>query len=75
MNTFMEKEIFESPAALERALTQNSQCMVHIAAALKGRTSVFFAARGTSDHAAIYGKYLFETLLGMPAGLAAPSVT
>lgn len=75
MNTLMEKEIFESPGALERALTQNSQGMAHIAAALKKRTSVFFAARGTSDHAAIYGKYLFETLLGMPAGLAAPSVT
>lgn len=33
------------------------------------------AGRGTSDHAATFGRYLFETLLGMPTGLAAPSVT
>jgi glucosamine--fructose-6-phosphate aminotransferase (isomerizing) len=74
MNTLMEKEIFESPAAMEQALAQNGREMARIAAALRDRSSVFFAARGTSDHAAIYGKYLFETLLGMPAGLAAPSV-
>jgi glucosamine--fructose-6-phosphate aminotransferase (isomerizing) len=35
---------------------------------------VFLAARGTSDNAALYGHYLFETLLGIPAGLASPSV-
>ena len=32
-------------------------------------------ARGTSDHAALYGKYLVETRLGLPAGLASPSTT
>jgi glucosamine--fructose-6-phosphate aminotransferase (isomerizing) len=75
MNTLMEKEIFESPAAVAQALEVNNREMPRIAAALREKSSVFFAARGTSDHAAIYGKYLFETLLGMPAGLAAPSVT
>ena len=34
-----------------------------------------FAGRGTSDHAATYGRYLAETQLGLPAGLAAPSVS
>ena len=33
------------------------------------------AGRGTSDHAATFGRYLLETVLGMPSGLAAPSVT
>ena len=32
------------------------------------------AARGSSDHAAIYGKYLLETQAGLVASLAAPSV-
>ena len=32
------------------------------------------AARGSSDHAAIYGKYLLETQAGWVASLAAPSV-
>ena len=31
------------------------------------------AARGTSDNAALYAKYLFEVLLGVPAALASPS--
>jgi glucosamine--fructose-6-phosphate aminotransferase (isomerizing) len=34
---------------------------------------VLLAARGTSDHAALYAKYLVEVSLGLPAGLASPS--
>lgn len=34
---------------------------------------VLIAARGTSDHAALYAKYLAEIRLGLPAGLASPS--
>jgi glucosamine--fructose-6-phosphate aminotransferase (isomerizing) len=34
---------------------------------------VIIAARGTSDHAALYAKYLAEIRLGRPAGLASPS--
>ncbi len=35
---------------------------------------VYFAARGTSDHACIYAQYLFGIYLGMPCALATPSV-
>ena len=35
---------------------------------------VVIAARGTSDNAATYAKYLFEILAGIPVSLAAPSV-
>ncbi|SFO37356.1 SIS domain-containing protein [Amycolatopsis rubida] len=31
------------------------------------------AARGSSDHGALYAKYLIEVLLGLPAGLVSPS--
>jgi glucosamine--fructose-6-phosphate aminotransferase (isomerizing) len=31
-------------------------------------------ARGSSDHAATYGKYLFETTLGLVTASASPSV-
>jgi glucosamine--fructose-6-phosphate aminotransferase (isomerizing) len=34
---------------------------------------VVLAARGTSDHAALYAKYLIEVVLQLPAGLASPS--
>lgn len=33
------------------------------------------AARGSSDHAAYYAKYLVEVLLELPAGLVSPSTT
>lgn len=34
---------------------------------------MLFVARGTSDHAALYGKYLTEIIWQLPAGLASPS--
>lgn len=34
---------------------------------------VLLAARGTSDHAALYAKYLLEIRGGLPCGLASPS--
>jgi glucosamine--fructose-6-phosphate aminotransferase (isomerizing) len=34
---------------------------------------VVLTARGTSDHAALFGAYLAEIRLGLPAGLASPS--
>ena len=36
---------------------------------------VITCARGSSDHAATYAKYLIETRLGIPTASAAPSVT
>ena len=36
---------------------------------------VLLAARGSSDHAALYAKYLIEVLLQLPAGLVSPSTT
>ncbi|MFF0740387.1 SIS domain-containing protein [Streptomyces sp. NPDC004111] len=36
---------------------------------------VLLVARGTSDHAALYAKYLFEVLCGLPCGLVSPSTT
>ena len=35
---------------------------------------MMLVARGTSDNAAYYAKYLFEVTLGVPASLASPSV-
>ncbi len=39
----------------------------------RGPQHVVFTARGTSDHAALYGAYLAEIRLGLAAGLASPS--
>lgn len=37
-------------------------------------TLVVFAARGSSDNACLYARYLFEVHLGVPCSLCAPSV-
>lgn len=71
----MAKEIAEQPAVLARILDDARPHIGEVAAAIKAANPRFvvFAARGTSDHAALYAKYLFEIVLGWPAGLASPS--
>ena len=53
-------EIREQPAVLERLLA-NTAAIERVAAAVRERDveHVVIAARGTSDHAAIYAQYLF----------------
>jgi glucosamine--fructose-6-phosphate aminotransferase (isomerizing) len=69
-------EIREQPAVLARLLDGERRAVLRLAAKLRRRppSAVFLAARGTSDNAALYGHYLFETILGIPSGLASPSV-
>jgi len=75
--TFMWKEINEQPQVLERCFDYNYNTSLEIAKAVKEKQVRYavIAARGTSDHAGIYGKYLLEAYAGLPVGLAAPSVT
>jgi glucosamine--fructose-6-phosphate aminotransferase (isomerizing) len=72
----MREEIWEQPAALTRCFAKNAPLLATIVAAIKTRQidSICIAARGTSDHAAVYGKYIFELVLEIPVSLAASSV-
>jgi len=72
----MYAEIREQPEALERLLSGELERVRALAGAAREREVrlLFLAARGTSDHAAVYAKYLCEILAGIPAALAAPSV-
>jgi glucosamine--fructose-6-phosphate aminotransferase (isomerizing) len=74
--TWMRREIGEQPAAVARALAAAGDQAEALAAAARERgvELLFVTARGTSDHAAILAKYLFEIELGLPVCLAAPSV-
>jgi len=67
-------EIAEQPAVWERIL-ENRASVLEVARRLAAAPPrlVLFAARGTSDHAALYGKYLVEIALELPAGLVSPS--
>ena len=74
--TLMRREIGEIPATVERILAGGDE--IEAVAAAIGRFGprwVTIAARGTSDHAAVYAQYLVEHQLGIPTGLAKPSVT
>ena len=73
--TLMQKEILQSPDVIKKVLDTNMDTSFHIAEGIAKKTNIFIAARGTSDHAAIYGKYVLENMLGKPVGLAAPSVS
>src|SRR5262249_39305832 len=72
----MEAEVRSQPAMLERLVEDAGPLMVDLGRTIARRRPRFaiLAARGSSDHAAIYGKYLLETRAGLVASLAAPSV-
>lgn len=70
----MAAEIAEQPAVLARVLERRHD-LDAVRATIAGRAPrfVLLAARGTSDHAALYAKYLVEVHRNLPAGLASPS--
>src|SRR6056297_1407034 len=74
MTTDMLREIGEQPDALARTLERLLPLQSQLARLLDGRRHVLFAARGTSDNAAVYGRYLVEVHTGRGASLAAPSL-
>ncbi len=73
--SLFRQEIEEQPAVARRVLRSAAGQVGAAAAAISAAdpAGLVIAARGTSDHAAVYGKYLFETRTGLPVALAAPS--
>lgn len=74
MNTFRE-EIGEQPAVAARLLAGAGPAVEAAARAIRAAdpAAMVIAARGSSDHAATYAKYLFEIRNRLPVALAAPS--
>jgi len=72
----MLEEIREQPAVLERTLNQELRRAERLKTLLEKRRPrlIVLAARGTSDNAALFGRYLLEILTGIPVSLAAPSI-
>jgi glutamine---fructose-6-phosphate transaminase (isomerizing) len=71
----MAAEIAQQPEVLARILREGSDDIAMVRASIRAHAPrfVILAARGTSDHAALYAKYLAEVGLQLPAGLASPS--
>lgn len=72
----MLEEISEQPVALERTLARGSRATAELARVIRTRPPklIFLVARGTSDNAAQFARYLLEITTGIPVSLAAPSV-
>ncbi|HWA00194.1 MAG TPA: SIS domain-containing protein [Caulobacterales bacterium] len=76
-STRMFAEAAEAATAVERALAENASRMIALAARLRAKPprAVLTCARGSSDHAATYARYLIETELGVLTSSAALSIS
>jgi glucosamine--fructose-6-phosphate aminotransferase (isomerizing) len=74
--TLFREEIGQQPEVAERVLGSAAGPVAEAAAAIAAAepAGLVIAARGSSDHAAVYAKYLFEARNGLPVALAAPSL-
>src|SRR5258707_7237629 len=72
----MMEEIREQPATLDRTLRMGLRAAAKLArhVTLKRPKLIILAARGTSDNAAQFARYLLEITTGIPVSLAAASV-
>ncbi|MBO8173866.1 MAG: glutamine--fructose-6-phosphate transaminase (isomerizing) [Thermococcus sp.] len=59
---FMLKEIHEQPKAIKEAIYGNAEVIDQVAREIANYEKIFIVAMGTSYHAAIVGKYLFQRL-------------
>ncbi|ALN89119.1 glutamine-fructose-6-phosphate transaminase [Lysobacter gummosus] len=75
-STRMYAEANESGDAVARQFAANADIIDDLVERLRKQPPRFIVtcARGSSDHAATYGKYLFETQLGLVTASASPSV-
>jgi glucosamine--fructose-6-phosphate aminotransferase (isomerizing) len=74
--TIIEQEIASQPAVIQIFLDEERAQCERLAQRLAGTFDyVVIAARGTSDNAARYAKYLFGAYNGLPVALATPSLS
>ncbi|MBI1763661.1 MAG: SIS domain-containing protein [Acidobacteria bacterium] len=74
--SLMLAEIEQQPDALARTIKQESKKIARFAAHLNANRPrlIVLVARGSSDNAALFGRYLLEITTGIPVSLAAPAV-
>lgn len=72
----MLQEITEQPVVLERTIQAERGKLKKLGAFLKNRDIdlIVLVARGSSDNASLFGRYLLEITTGIPVSLSAPSV-
>lgn len=72
----MLNEIGQQPLAIERTIRRESRKIVAFAEKLRRDRPrlIVLVARGSSDNAALFGRYLLEMTTGIPVSLAAPAI-
>ena len=71
----MAKEMAQQPDVLSGLVARRSRPLRELRAAIPSDTAgIILVARGSSDHAAIFGRYILELATGLPVALAAPSL-
>ncbi|WP_115571875.1 SIS domain-containing protein [Xanthomonas campestris] len=75
-DTLMFREAAETADVVAAQFARNADTIATLAQSLRENPPPFVVtcARGSSDHAATYAKYLFETQLGFVTASASPSV-
>src|SRR5947209_14797160 len=72
----MLEEIAQQPEALARTIEGERGKVARLGQRLRAHDIdlIVLVARGSSDNAALFGRYLLEITTGIPVALAAPSV-
>ncbi|MBS0566410.1 MAG: SIS domain-containing protein [Proteobacteria bacterium] len=75
--TKMHHEAGEAADAIRRQLAANDAIVAALVERLRAAPPRFIVtcARGSSDHAATFGKYVFETQIGLMTASASPSIS
>lgn len=74
--SLMELEARQSYLAVEKQIKEYPAIFKYLKEELEKRSVEYVVTlgRGSSDNVCLYGKYLFETLIGLPTSSASPSV-
>lgn len=75
--TALFTEAAEAPARVEQQLRHNAAVLAELGQRLRAKPprALITCARGSSDHAATFAKYLVETRIGVLVASAAPSIS
>ena len=68
----MQQDMVEQPAVLAALAGRREEIVESLAG--PAPAGIVIVARGSSDHAGIFGRYLLEAATGLPVALAAPSL-
>lgn len=72
----LKDEIYQQPGIIQRLITEHVGSIKEIVDAVRQKQIdyAFLAARGTSDHAGLYAKYLWGAHNRLPVAMATPSL-